>query len=288
MIEKIDEMSFDIYLSKLHTPQTKSLYLRLVNHYLMEYSSPELVTHKEIIFYLFALKKQQLTSLSAIKKYYDFLIFLGIIDYHPCKYLSLRQKSTPIQPQNFFSTSELKYLLERPCRYAILENRNKCILSFLIYHGLTSENIVRLRTKDVSLSEGTIYISNSTRANRRLLLLEAKQILYLIKYIEIDRPKLNLKNNERLFLGKNGEPLLVSAVFSIVETMKKLFPDRILNPKTIRQSVVSNLANEKRMSLEKIQEITGHKRLSTIEKYRSMDMTEQRRIINLYHPMNNF
>jgi site-specific recombinase XerD len=288
MVKKIDEMSFDIYLSKLHTPQTKSLYIRLINRYLIEYSSPELTTHKEIISYLFKLKKQQLTSLSALKKYYDFLIFIGIIDHHPCKYLSLRKKSPPIQPQNFFSTSELENLLERPCRYAILENRNKSILSFLIYHGLTSENIVRLRTKDVSLSEGTVYISNSTKANRRLLFLEAKQIIYLIKYIEIDRPKLNLLNNERLFLGKKGEPLLVSAIFSIVETMKKLFPDRSLNPKTIRQSVVSNLANDNRLSLVKIQEITGHKRLSSIEKYRSEDMSEQRRIINLFHPMNHF
>ena len=41
-----------------------------------------------------------------------------------------------------------------------------------------------------------------------------------------------------------------------------------------------------RYLLEKVQEISGHKWLSTIEKYKSNDMVEQRRLINEFHPMN--
>jgi hypothetical protein len=36
----------------------------------------------------------------------------------------------------------------------------------------------------------------------------------------------------------------------------------------------------------KVQEISGRKWLSTIEKYKSNDMVEQRRLINEFHPMN--
>jgi hypothetical protein len=63
---------------------------------------------------------------------------------------------------------------------------------------------------------------------------------------------------------------------------------RVLNPKTIRQSVTRNLTNEVRMPLVEVQKITGHKRISSILNYRSPDMKEMRAIILEFHPMDRF
>lgn len=279
-------MTFENYLTTFHTKQTIASYLHLTDRFLLDFPNPEKAKYNAILKYFEKMKTHPITALSAVKKYYDYLVEIEKIKEHPCKHLTIRIKNKPIQHQDFFKRNELERLLDRPCRYSILENRNKSIISLLIYQGLTSENLVRLRLTDIQFSEGTVYIKASTKARRRLLELEARQIVFLLNYIENDRPKLLKTPSNQLFVGMKGEALTVDGLFRMIKPMNSLYPDRILNPLTIRQSVVRHLTHEKNLPLEKVQEISGHKWLSTIEKYKSNDMVEQRRLINEFHPMN--
>lgn len=54
---------------------------------------------------------------------------------------------------------------------------------------------------------------------------------------------------------------------------------------TIRQSVISNLLNEKKMPQEDVQLFAGHRWTSSTEKYRRKDINEQRVLINRWHPL---
>ena len=170
----------------------------------------------------------------------------------------------------------------------MLEYRNKAILSLLIYHGLTSENIIRIRLDDIDLAEGEMYLLQGTRSVRRIIELNEKQIEYIEKYLADERPKIAKSQQRVLFLNKLGDPMTVDGLFRMVKPMNNYFPDRVLNPKTIRQSVTRNLTNELRMPLVKVQQITGHKRISSILNYRSPDMKEMRAILLEFHPMDRF
>jgi integrase/recombinase XerD len=64
-----------------------------------------------------------------------------------------------------------------------------------------------------------------------------------------------------------------------------LFTDRNLNSKTIRQSVIANWLNEKKVPLEQVQLMAGQKWISTTAKYRQTSVEEQRTMINKFHPM---
>ncbi len=183
-----------------------------------------------------------------------------------------------------FSSEELQLLLSRENRYQYLDTRNAVLLSLLIYQGLTSEELVQLRVKDIDLDNGTVYVKASANLNRRKLELTLKQMMPLATYINDVRPELQRCNTDKLILNKLGKPISVDGIHAVTEQLKALFPDRNLNPRTIRMSVICNWLNEKKIPLEKVQELAGHKWPGTTEKYIKVDSENERELINKFFP----
>ena len=71
----------------------------------------------------------------------------------------------------------------------------------------------------------------------------------------------------------------------LVSTFKGLFPDRNLTPSSIRQSVIANWLNEKKIPLEQVQLMSGQKWISTTVKYRQNNLEEQRELMNKWFPI---
>jgi len=180
---------------------------------------------------------------------------------------------------------ELELLLQRENRYWFLKARNQVLISLLIYQGLASEELIRLKLKDIDLDNGTIYIKASKNLNRRTLELKPKQMLPISNYIDEVRPKILMTKTEKLILSKLGKPISVDGVCSVIEPLKSLFPDRKLNPQIIRMSVICNWLNEKKVDLVKVQELAGHKWPGTTEKYIKVDAKNERELINRYYPI---
>jgi len=106
------------------------------------------------------------------------------------------------------------------------------------------------------------------------------------KYIHQARPRLlKLKaDTQRLILTLRGSPEEGEGINYLVETFKPLFPEKNLNPTTLRQSVIANLLNEGK-DLRVVQAFAGHMNISTTEKYRQSGLKELREAIDKYHPL---
>ncbi|MDA6071090.1 hypothetical protein NJT12_15855 [Flavobacterium sp. AC] len=89
---------------------------------------------------------------------------------------------------------------------------------------------------------------------------------------------------EKLIITKLGKPITVGGIHGMIDPLRALFPDRKLNPQTIRMSVICNWLNENNISLEKAQEQAGHKWPGTTEKYIKVNSSHQREMINCYFP----
>ncbi len=223
--------------------------------------------------------------LSALKKYYDYLVMCGYRTDHPCKRLNIKIKSNQaIQVQDLFNSMELQLLLERENRYKHLDIRNNVLLSLLIYQGLASDEITRLNVKDIDLDNGTIYIKGSKNLNRRTLELVPKQMILFSNYINETRSALLQCKTEKFIITKLGKPITVDSIHAMIQPLRGLFPDRKLNPQTIRMSVIYNWLNRKKIPLERAQELAGHKWPGTTEKYVKVNTLEQRELINRYFP----
>lgn len=279
------------YLKQKLSDKTAESYLYTINHFLKTNPNANRYQYKNIITYMEGVSKKQaniqyrVRILSALKKYYDYLVISGYRTDHPCKRLNIKIKSNQaIQVQDLFRSLELQLLMERESRYKHLDVINKVLLSLLIYQGLTSDEIIRLNVKNIDLDNGTIYIKASAILNKRTMELVSKQMILFSNYINETRTELLRGKTDLLIITKLGMPITADSVHAMIQPLRALFPDRKLNPQTIRMSVICNWLNEKKIPLERAQELAGHKWPGTTEKYIKVNSSQQREMINQYFP----
>lgn len=276
-------MTLEQYLQQKYTKTTVASYLRHISRFQSRVSNFQYQSYQEMLAY-FDHFDISTVGLSAIKQYHLFLVEQGIRNDNPIRNIVKRRTSKDVQFQELFLPNELELLLTRENRYKHLNNRNKAILSLLIYQALTPENIINLQTKDVNLEEGLIYIRPTKQTSKRTLELKAKQLSYFIRYSEQDKSILHPKGTY-FFYTKTGMKLTIDVIQHLVEVMQLLFADRKLTLTKIRQSVISNWINIDKLPIEDVQLLSGQKWLSTVEKYKRMDRVSQREKINKFFPI---
>lgn len=278
-----------------HTAQTIRSYSYHINVFLIRNPQAQNYQYKEVVAYFNKSNDGYINSnyrtaiLASIKRYYDFLIETGKRNDHPCRRLFLK---SGIHKPRFvsnvlFSSEELEKLLLREERYKHLKLKNQLILSLLIFQAITPGEIACLKLNQIDLDKGTIILNGNRQLGSRTIDLLPRQYRLLDNYLHEDRPKLLRaeKPTEILVLNKLGSPIQVDDINYLIETFKPMFPDRNLNARTIRQSVIANWLNEQRIPLEQVQLLAGHKWIGSTLVYRQKSMDEQRELINKWHPL---
>lgn len=286
-----NSIELEEYLKERHTKGTADRYLRDILIYQKANPNHKTATYSDIMDYIGELRQKYKnpssikTILSSIKKYYSYLVFSGVRDDHPCKFINLKGKQNRnIQLQDLFTADELESLLKRKERYPHLKTRNQIVLSLLIYQGLTTGELTRIEVSDIDLEKAEIYIKSSSKMNSRTLKLKSKQILIFHQYITEIRPKIIKRGTRKLIINKLGNPETGEQISYLVSTFKHLFSNRNLNPKTIRQSVITNLLKSGN-DLRIVQVFAGHKYPSATEKYRQTNVEELKKEVQKYHPL---
>lgn len=279
---KIEQYLFDRYAY-----QTAQSYLYIITRFLERHPNAHQLKLRAIESYLAQLKGQNHTisyrnvSLSAIKAFYDFLIEQNKLQTHPCKSLFLSEKRPTGKDFNsMLSMEEMETLFSvLPTRYKCTINRNKVIVGLLIYQGITSQELVNLKLKNLNLDEGTIYIAPSPKNRSRTLSLKPRQINPLINYVNAERVKLTHDKYPYLIVSMRGMKMTVDSLHSIIDRLQGAF-DKNVSPKQIRQSVINYWINKRKIPLEDVQIMAGHRYPSSTEKYIQKDTAKQREVIN--------
>ncbi|MCG8322153.1 MAG: tyrosine-type recombinase/integrase [Cytophagales bacterium] len=250
--------------------------------------NPERASYQQIMDYIGELRRSGLDAnppLCAIKQYYSYLVAEGIRGDHPARSIRLRDKrGKDIQLQDWFKAEELALLLDRKERYPILKNRNQIIISLLIWQGLTNGEVKNLEVGDIHLEAGTVHIKAQRKTGSRTLKLQPRQIFWLMNYIGEDRPRLLKVQTQKLIISKAGNPENGEGISYLIGCCQHLFPDRKLNAKTIRQSVIANLLKEGK-DLRLVQAFAGHKYPSATEKYKQTHTEHLKQQVLKYHPL---
>lgn len=287
----------EAYLNSRYTTRTVKGYLPRIEKYLQSQQNPQESLYRDVFSYVSELRKSKgyhvtNNALAAIKAYYYFLQETGKRKDHPCKNLTLKDKvNKHIQLQDLFSEKELESMLNHESlkvgyrtQYGY-QLRNKCILQLLIYQGLQTGEIVRLKVSDIDLENGSVFIGSSAVTNERELKLRSEQIMSLYKYINEDREKLLMKINKSLkslFLTSESS-IGNETVCIILRKIQEDFKPRILNPVKVRQSVIANKL--KYHDLRVVQAFSGHKTTSSLQRYQQNNIEQLKESINKYHPL---
>ena len=175
--------------------------------------------------------------------------------------------------QNWFKASQLT------------SRRNKVILGLMIWQGLGTRELSKLEVKDLKLRDGKIYIKGSRRSNERELKLESHQVLDLMEYqLQTRKELLELtkKQTEQLFLSVGDSNRFANMMGKLLKKLNKQ-NGRIKNVKQIRASVITYWL--KNHNLREVQDMAGHRYVSSTEAYLVNDLEGLQEDIEKFHPI---
>jgi integrase/recombinase XerD len=240
----------------------------------------------------------------SIAAYYDFLISNDSNISNPAKTIRIKN---PVQrmAHNLLDKEELDGLYHSIVGNDVRNVRNKVILGFLVFQGLSTGELHRLKLKDIKLRKGTLFVGESANSSwkqgpaARELELEALQIIDLIDYIENYRPRIlcdgyrylpgrKLKRealkprSDQLIFSIAGSQDLRNSLHHLFRDLSKLNP-RVKNTTQIRQSVIAIWL--KTFDLRTVQYMAGHRFVSSTEYYKQVDIEKLKREISELHPL---
>lgn len=223
-------------------------------------------------------------KMKSVQLFYAFLVSQKQIPLNPCDDIKLR-KGTKNIPSNILSIEELEELYEKIPADSPISKRNKVILSLMIYQGLETGAIRKLRQEDVKLEQGKLYVPPTKRGNSRTLDLKINQILLLQNYITNIRPYLlsqRLEKTELLFFSNGTGTQLTSVFNNLVKRLKSINP-KVTGVKQIRVSVIVHWLSI--YSLREVQYLAGHRYVSSTEHYCIDNLKNLQEQINNLHPL---
>ena len=165
----------------------------------------------------------------------------------------------------------------------IYDVRNKAMLELLYGTGLRISELLDLRVFDIDL-ENCIVRCTGKGSKERIVPIGEYIIVYLNKYLEIRPEFIKKKNNDYLFLNKNGTRL---SRFSFFKILKKLLDDKNIkkdvSPHSLRHSFATHML-ENGADLRSIQELLGHSDIATTRIYTHISNNKVKKDYEEYHP----
>lgn len=232
------------------------------------------------------------TNVSHIKHYYDYLIAIRQVADNPCLSIEIQGIKRKILHESF-SVEELENIYQTfantPLKTEgvgskLTHRRNKVILALIIYQGLRTQELARLKVSDVKMREGKIFVAGSRRTEEREMALESHQLYDLMDYVNETRKTLLMlteRETDNLFLSLGTGIRFNNLMDKLLRTLKEQNPKiKVINQ--LRTSVITNWL--KVHSLRKTQQLAGHRYVSSTEAYQVNNMDDLKEDVSRYHP----
>jgi len=168
-------------------------------------------------------------------------------------------------------TEEIDAVLEQVSGEEPLPLRNRALLELVYSAGLRSKEAVDLDLADVDFEQEAVHVRGKG-GKERVVPLGEEAAYRLRRYLEESRPHLVRAAQDALFLSARGERLDTS-------TIRRLLP----HPHRLRHAFATHLL-EGGADLRVIQELLGHRSLSTTQAYSHVDARRLRKVYDRAHP----
>ena len=247
----------------------------------------EPLTIREFLAYLYAQNYTKSTTarkLATLRSFYKFLIRRGVVSANP-----LATIRTPKQEKRLpkcLDLEQVQKLLDAPGDNDILSARDKAMLEVLYSSGIRVSELVELDMADMDLTEGVLRVKGKGR-KERLTPIGSQAIRAVQRYFELralDMRSQQGNHGTRVFLNKHGEPLSTRSVRRKLDkylVTAGLAPG--ISPHTLRHSFATHLLNNG-ADLRSVQELLGHRQLTTTQIYTSVSVERLKRVYDRSHP----
>lgn len=222
-------------------------------------------------------------KLSAVRTFFKFLLKRRIIDDNPAETIL-----TPKQEKNipeYLPVDEMFRLLDSIQTGSLLDLRNRAIFETLYSCGIRVSEVVGLNVLDIDFIESTIRVLGKGR-KERIVPIGHKALAAIRSYRQAVREQWGIATdrNGPVFLNKNKSRLTARSVGRILDSLAKscglLKP---VSPHTMRHTFATHMLDAG-ADLRIVQELLGHKSLSTTQKYTHVSIDRLMETYDRAHP----
>jgi len=221
-------------------------------------------------------------EISSIKALHRFLIAEG---------RSVTDPTTDVIPPRMWrrvpkalSLPQIEALLGQPDVTKPLGLRDKAMLEFTYATGMRVSEVVDFRTRDLNLNMGTARCFGKG-SRERMIPVGSVALRWVRAYLREVRPVLlKGREHESLFLNWRGNKLTRMGFWKILAQYARLAGVKAkVSPHVLRHSFATHLL-EGGAGLRDVQQMLGHKDISTTQIYTKVDMEYLREVHRKFHP----
>jgi tyrosine recombinase XerC len=248
--------------------------------------APEAVDHLDIRKFLARLKegncskRTTVRKLSAVRSFFKFLLREGLVKSNPADgmFTPKLDKRLP----EYLDVEKTEKLVNSPYGDALMKMRDRALLEVLYSTGIRVSELVGLNLDDVDLISGVAKVRGKGKKERLALL--GKQAQRALRgYLEKKEGKYNVRSGA-IFMNKNGTRLTDRSVRRILDKyVAESGIDRKISPHAIRHSFATHLL-DRGADLRSVQELLGHKNISTTQIYTHLGTKRIKEIYDKAHP----
>lgn len=223
-------------------------------------------------------------SLAAVRSLYRWLAREGVVEQNPAKLVATPKlpKKLPRVP----TIEEMNSVLDGQMpETAAFPQRDRLMLELLYGCGIRNSELTGINVDDVRLSAEAILIRGKGKKERYVPFGDSARAA-LAAYLPARQEILSAthKHNPALLINRRGGRLTTRSVGRIVKKIavsKGLSPD--VHPHTLRHAFGTHMLEEG-ADLRAIQELLGHERLATTQRYTQLSMKHVLQVYDQTHP----
>ena len=217
---------------------------------------------------------------SALRKLGEFLRLEGHCRENPALGLSTPKLGRKLPP--YIGQPLVERLWEILCREKEFGPRERAIFALLYSTGLRVAELAALTLSDVDLRKGEVRVRQGKGGKDRIVPLAGRARLELARYLREERPKLRPKD-DHLFLNRRGRPLSTRSIQKLMRRLSHWLDTAGITPHSLRHAFATHML-EQGADLRTIQELMGHARLTTTERYTKVSLRQLRAVHQRTHP----
>jgi integrase/recombinase XerD len=228
----------------------------------------------------------QARVLSGVKSFYKFLLLEQIIKEDPTELLTAPKLTRPLPV--VLSIPEIDLMVAAIDHSKPEGQRNRAILETMYSCGLRVSELINLTLSGLFLDIDFIRVVGKGN-KERLIPIGGEAIRQIKIYRENIRNHIDVKEkfSDTLFLNRRGSGLSRVMIFMIIKDLAaKAGIKKSIHPHTLRHSFATHLV-EAGADLRAVQEMMGHKSITTTEIYTHLDKGYLRNTLEQFHPRYN-
>ncbi|MFO7666337.1 MAG: tyrosine recombinase XerC [Desulfobacterales bacterium] len=227
-------------------------------------------------------KKTIARKLSALRSFLRYLVRLGVINDNPADLIL-----TPKQDKNipaYLTVDEMFHLLDSIKVDSLAGSRNRAIFETMYSSGIRVSELAGLNVADVDFGGRVIRVLGKG-GKERIVPVGEKAVCAVRAYMDKLRGEgVPLNENGPLFLNKSKGRLTTRSIARILESFVREFCISVpVSPHALRHSFATHMLDAG-ADLRVVQELLGHKSLSTTQKYTHVSIDRLMETYDRAHP----